>query len=196
MSKLGKPRSANQARSAVYVALLRGVNVGGKHKLPMANLVRVFQDAGCTNVRTYIQSGNVVFESPPTTIESVSSNIEETLLKKMGFNVPIVIRTAAELAEVARSNPFLSAVSDERLLYVVFLANKPSRAQIASLDPHRSPGDLFQVVGSEIYLHFPNGTSRSKLTVDYFDSKLDTISTMRNWRTLLALIGITDQRAQ
>lgn len=195
MSKQGKPRSADQARSAVYVALLRGVNVGGKRKLPMANLVRVFQDAGCTNVRTYIQSGNVVFESPSTTIESVSSSIEKELLRKMGFNVPIVIRTAAELAKVARSNPYLSAGSDEKLLYVIFLANKPTRAQIGSLDPHRSPGDLFQVVGSEIYLHFPNGTARSKLTVDYFDGKLDTISTMRNWRTVLSLIEMTDQRA-
>jgi uncharacterized protein (DUF1697 family) len=168
-----------------HVALLRGINVGGKNILPMKDLARIFADAGCENVRTYIQSGNVVFEAPASAdvCELVTASIE----KRFGFQVPVVIRNSAQLRKAIASNPFLKTGIDPKSLHVYFLADTPKTAAIASLDPARSSPDVFHVLGSEIYLHLPNGMARTKLTNAYFDSKLSTVCTARNWATVLKL---------
>jgi uncharacterized protein (DUF1697 family) len=98
-----------------------------------------------------------------------------------------VIRTAAEIDGVVRGNPFLKAGADPKTLHVGFLRDRPSKSQVAALDPDRSPPDEFVVRGGEIYLRLPNGVARSKLTSQYFDSRLKTIITARNWRTVLKL---------
>jgi uncharacterized protein (DUF1697 family) len=116
--------------------------------------------AGCDEVRTYIQSGNVVYcaGSP----DKVCSAITRALAKKLKIDVPVVTRTAAELQRVVNANPFTSAA--EGTVHVAFLADKPSSTQIAGLDPQRSPGDSFVVRGREVYLHLPNGVGRTRLT--------------------------------
>lgn len=171
-----------------YVALLRGVNVGGKHSLPMKQLVEMFCDARCLNARSYIQSGNVVFTAPEKIVEGLPSLLEKKIAERFGFSAPVILRTRDELARVARGNPFLKAGAPERELNVYFLAGQPSAAAVKSLDPNRSTPDRFQVCGREIYLHTPNGMGRSKLTSAYFDSKLQTIATARNWATVLKLL--------
>lgn len=171
-----------------YVALLRGVNVGGKHSLPMRQLVEMFCGARCINVRSYIQSGNVVFHAPEKIVKGLPSLLEETITERFGFSAPVILRTRDELAKVARGNPFLKAGAPERELNVYFLADQPSAAAVKSLDPQRSAPDRFQVIGREIYLHTPNGMGRSKLTGAYFDSKLETIATARNWATVMKLL--------
>jgi uncharacterized protein (DUF1697 family) len=105
-----------------------------------------------------------------------------------GFPVPVILRTADEMEAVIRRNPFPKADPDKERLHVSFLVSEPTAAQIASLDPNRSPGDTFKVLGREIYLLLPNGAGNSKLTNAYFDSKLKTTSTARNWRTVLKLL--------
>ncbi|HKD86365.1 MAG TPA: DUF1697 domain-containing protein [Terriglobales bacterium] len=171
-----------------YVALLRAINVGGKHILPMKHLVEMFCDARCVNVRSYIQSGNVVFSAPEKIAKGIPSLLEQQIEKRFGFPAPVILRTRDELAKVARGNPFLKAGAPERELNVYFLAGQPSAAAVKSLDPQRSAPDRFQVIGREIYLHTPNGMGRTKLTSAYFDSKLKTVATARNWATVLKLL--------
>jgi len=171
----------------VYVALLRGINLGGKNKLPMKDLVLMFDGAGCSDVQTYIQSGNVVFCATEAGASRVPTLVAKAIADRLGFKAPVVLRTARELQAVARGNPFLKAGADPDTLHVVFLADRPPPAKVAALDPARSPPDEFQVRGREIYLRCPNGLGRTKLSNAYFDSKLGTISTVRNWRTVLTL---------
>ena len=169
------------------VALLRGINVGGNHSVPMKELAALFTKCGCSDVATYIQSGNVVFcsaENSKLDAAMLTARIEKTF----GFEAPVILRTADELEAVVRQNPFPKADPDKERLHVSFLASEPSAEKIASLDPNRSKGDTFKVLGREIYLLLPNGAGNSKLTNAYFDSKLQTISTARNWRTVLKLL--------
>jgi uncharacterized protein (DUF1697 family) len=169
-----------------HVALLRGINVGGNNILPMKDLTKMFTDAGCKEVRTYIQSGNVIFEGPAGAA-GVADAIKAKIEKRFGYRVPVILRTAGQLLKTIRDNPFLAAGAHEKTLYVYFLAGSASASAIATLDPGRSAPDAFHVSGPEIYLHLPNGMGRSKLTNGYFDSKLSTISTARNWATVLKL---------
>ena len=177
--------------SGVYIALLRAINVGGTKKLLMADLRAMFEAAGCDDVRTYIQSGNVVFRAEPVLATRIPTLIQSEIAASKGFQAPVVTRTAAEMDTVARGNPFLAAGADPARLHVGFLAETPTAARIAELDPNRSPQDAFEVRGREVYLHFPNGTARSKLTVDYFDRVLGTRITIRNWRTVGKLLDMT-----
>lgn len=175
------------------MALLRGVNVSGKNKLPMAELARMFEDAGCRNVETYIQSGNVVFWASATRAGRIPSLVREAISERFGYHVPVVIRSAASLASMARTNPFVAEGADHETLHVAFLASTPTPSQLASLDPDRSPPDRFAARGAEIYLCCPNGLGRSKLTTTYFDAKLDTTTTIRNWRTVTRLLQMVDR---
>jgi uncharacterized protein (DUF1697 family) len=165
-----------------YVALLRGINVGGKNKVPMKDLVEVFEGAGATDVETYIQSGNVVYTANKVV------DVEKAFLKRFKFVVPVVSRTHKELQATVDRNPFVKAGADVDTLHVMFCADKPKN--VDTLDPNRSPGDEFVVVGSDIYLRAPNGMGRSKLTNAYFDSKLATTTTIRNWRTVQKLLDM------
>lgn len=170
-----------------HVALLRGINVGGRNRLPMQDLAGIFTDAGCTDVTTYIQSGNVVFRAPDDVASRISELAAAGIAARFDLRVPVVTRSAARLREIVSSNPFLDLESDFTKLHVAFLADRPTPASIAKLDANRSPPDSFRLTGSEIYLHLPNGAARTKLGNAYFDRTLATTSTMRNWKTVLKL---------
>ncbi|MEO6575930.1 MAG: DUF1697 domain-containing protein [Polyangiaceae bacterium] len=181
-------------KAGLYDALLRGINVGGKNRLPMKELSAIFGLAGCTEVKTYIQSGNVVCKASPTVAKKLSSFVTQAIAKTVGHDIPIVLRTAEELAAVTRKNPFLAAGAAPESLHVMFLKDEPRRPAVAALDAARSPGDEFVVQGREIYLRLPNGVARTKLTNAYFDRALATTSTMRNWRTVLELASMSGVR--
>ena len=184
-------RDSRANKVGTYIALLRGINVGGKNKLPMPDLAAMFTEAGCTDVRTYIQSGNVVFSVTPKSAKQVPDFVSRRIADRFGYRVPVVLRAADEFRQVAVSNPFLESDCDADLLHVGFLADLPDQRHIAALDAKRSPGDSFKVRGREVYLCLPNGVAKSKLTNAYFDSKLATTSTFRNWRTVLKLLEMT-----
>jgi uncharacterized protein (DUF1697 family) len=112
--------------------------------------------------------------------------------KQFGFQTRIVLRTASQLRYVAENNPFLAKGAEEDLLSVMFLANTPEADTIAKLDPDRSPSDSFHVHGDAIFLHTRTGLAKTKLTNAYFDSKLKTMSTGRNWRTVLKLLELME----
>lgn len=176
--------------SANYLALLRGINVGGKNKLPMKDLVEIFIRAGCEDVRTYIQSGNVIFSASPVVSARLPEEITSLVAESFGFRTPVILRTADQLRDAVSQNPFLKSGAAEDTLHVMFLADQPSPESVANLDPGRSAPDAFIVRGREVYLHLPNGVAGSKLTNAYFDSKLKTISTGRNWRTVTKLVEL------
>jgi uncharacterized protein (DUF1697 family) len=173
-----------------WVALLRGINVGGKNLLPMTDLTRLFEKAGCAGVRTYIQSGNVLFTASRARAEKLPGPIASGIADRFGYRIQVVLRTAADLGETIGNNPFLQAGAPENWLHVLFLASQPDAGRVAALDPLRSPPDAFAVRGRAIYLQLPNGVANTKLTNAYFDSRLATISTGRNWRTVLKLFEL------
>jgi uncharacterized protein (DUF1697 family) len=170
-----------------YVALLRGINVGGNNLLPMKELARLFETAGCVDVATYIQSGNVIFDATAKLARAIPTAIPAAIRTRFRIDVPVLVRSAAALEAVVAGNPYPDATE---MLYVMFLADAPAAARVAALDPARSPGDTYVVRGQEIYLSLPGGGARSKLTSAYFDSKLATTTTTRNWRTTLKLAAL------
>jgi uncharacterized protein (DUF1697 family) len=173
-----------------YVALLRGVNVGGKNRLPMKDLAALARGLGVENVQTFIQSGNVVFSASSELAKVFPDQLAAGIAERFGITSTVVLRSAAEMKKIVSENPFLAAGQDDGQLHVTLLKDRSSAAQVASLDPDRSPPDRFIVVGSDIYLHTPNGQANTKLTIAYFDSKLRTISTGRNWRTMVKLLDL------
>jgi uncharacterized protein (DUF1697 family) len=192
MSSSPSPSSAPQSSAPTHIVLLRGINVGGKNKLPMKSLVTIFEALGCRNVRTYIQSGNVIFEADDTLAATLPEGVRAAIEEEFGYSIPVVQRTARELAEAVRQNPWVDddEAIDPKALHVAFLAEEPSEEAIAGLDPERSPGDEYRVLGREIYLKCPKGLARTKLTNAYFDSRLGTVSTVRNWKTTNKLLEL------
>ncbi len=170
-----------------YVALLRGINVGGRNKIPMGELVKMFERAGCAEIATYIQSGNVVFTAIQSCAAGIPGEISQAIRRKLGLTVPVTLRSKGEMARVIAGNPFLKTGAEPESLAVAFLAEAPIRQRVAALDVDRSPGDEFVVIGREIYLRLGNGFADTKLTNAWFDSQLQTMSTARNWRTVLKL---------
>jgi uncharacterized protein (DUF1697 family) len=177
---------------ATHVALLRGINVGGKNLLPMKDLAEAFVAAGCAQVRTYIQSGNVIFSAPPGSEKQLHDRIGAQLAQRFGYTAPVVLRTTEQLRAVMRTNPFLAMGAAEDTLHVYFLSDMPGPHGVEALDPDRSPGDTYIVHSQEIYLRLPNGMARTKLTNAYFDAKLGVTSTARNWRTVTKLLELME----
>jgi uncharacterized protein (DUF1697 family) len=174
-----------------FAALLRGVNVGGRNRVPMPALATALGELGHEDVVTYIQSGNVAFRSPRKDARLVAREIEGRIADGFGLDVTVLLRTHAELKKIAAANPFPGAEAEPARLHVVFLDGAPARSAVAALDPNRSPGDEFAVRGREIYLRLPDGAGRSKLGLDWFERGLGARGTQRNWNTLLKLIELT-----
>lgn len=172
------------------VALLRGINLAGHNTLPMAALRDLFIDIGCHEVETYIQSGNVVFRAEPALVEQLPSLIREAIGRNFGYDTPVVLRSGMELDRIVASNPYVKPGVDEKQLHVGFLADRPTAARLRELEPDWSPPDEFTVKEREIYLRLENGMARTKLNNAYFDSRLATTVTMRNWRTTGKLLQL------
>ncbi len=176
------------AKAATHVAFLRGINVGGKNTLPMQALKAIFEDCGCADVRTYIQSGNVVFTAASRSVARIGRDVEAAIASEHGISSPVVMRSAKELQSAIEAYPFPDA--EEGARHIGFLASKPTQVRIERLDSDRSPRDAFRVIGMDVHLHCPNGVARTKLTNTWFDSVLETTSTMRNWRTACRVLAM------
>jgi uncharacterized protein (DUF1697 family) len=173
---------------ATLLAMLRGVNVGGK-KVPMADLRLLYEGMKYKNVRTYIQSGNVIFETSENDTEKISKEQEKKIKAKFGFDVPVVIRNEKELGSIIKKNPFLKEknISEERL-YVTFLANIPEKELQEKITVPAGTSDRFEIIGKEIYLYCPGGYGETKLNNNFFEKKLKVEATTRNWRTTNELL--------
>jgi uncharacterized protein (DUF1697 family) len=156
----------------------------------MADLRELFASLGCKNVGTYIQSGNVIYDCSGAVASKIDSLVSAGIRERHGYAVPVVTRRGKELVAAVQRNPFVGS-ADPAHLSVAFLAKRPTAADVAKLEADRSPPDRFAVLGSEIHLYMPDGVAGSKLTNQYFDSRLKTVSTARNWRTVHKLIELT-----
>jgi uncharacterized protein (DUF1697 family) len=169
-----------------YIALLRGINVGGHHVLRMADLRDTIANAGGDDVATYIQSGNVVFGHASRTAAALAAELERRIARTAGFPVPVILRSAGELAKAIAANPFAAEPPDH--LHVSFLARRPGATALAAVLPSTFVPERFALQGREIYLHLPGGMGRSKLAVALGRVKaIAAIATARNWRTVLEL---------
>jgi len=173
-----------------FVAMLRGVNVGARNKIKMTDLEALFVGLGHTAVVTYIQSGNVVFKSRSKSSATVARGIEERITRDLGLDVHVLVRTREELAEVARANPFLKSGADRARLHVTFLADRPGAELVRAVAAFDAGVDELRVVGREVYLHCPNGYGTTKINNAFFEKRLATIATTRNWNTVTKLLEL------
>jgi uncharacterized protein (DUF1697 family) len=169
-----------------WVALLRGINLGARNKVPMAELRGLFEELGAEDVKTYVQSGNVVFHSSLAR-DKLRRAIEDAIRSRFGLDIVVVLATKKELDALVAANPFAADQPDPTKLHVTFLAEPPEAARGDSLAERRFEPDDFLVAGVAVYLHCPQGYGRSKLSNAFFEKQLGVAATTRNWRTVTAL---------
>ena len=170
-----------------YIALLKAINVNGK-TLKMKDLVAVLDSQNFRNVRTYIQSGNIIFECDTVDAGKLSVKIENIISKSFGISVNVIIRTEKELEEIVKNNPLIKATNnDADKLHVTFLKNKSLPETIQALEILKDKNEKYEVLGKEVYLYCPNGYGRTKLNNANLEKKLKTTATTRNWKTTIKL---------
>lgn len=172
----------------IYIALLRGINVGGKNIIKMADLKQMFEAMGFCEVKTYIQSGNVLFKSDEDE-ELLCKKIEHEIEITFGFSVVVILRTAVELEQIIENRPFsedaileAESSSEGESLYVALLTNTPSQEKIEHLKTYKSENEECQIKGREVFLLFRHSIRKSKLANNLH--KLDVSATVRNWKTI------------
>jgi len=169
-----------------YVALIRGINVGGKNLLPMKVLVPVLEDLGARRVMTYIQSGNAVFQGPDEDLSRLSGKITREIEKRRGFAPHVLLLKPADIERVIRKNPFPEAEGDPASLHIGFLASAPEKPDLKTLSRLKSESERFHLSDRVFYLHAPAGIGRSKLAAKA-EHLLGVQMTDRNWRTVCKL---------
>ena len=178
-----------------YISILRGINVSGQKKIKMADLKVLYEESGFEGVTTYIQSGNVIFDSEDNDKSNLKSIIEKAIKEKYKFHVPVDIRTSQELKGILENCPYDEAMIEENAtkVLVTFLLSIPSKAKIVELSEYVKPPEKLTVRGCEVYLYCPNGYGKSKLTNTFLESKLGVSATTRNWRSVRKLYELSAQ---
>ncbi|MDQ0058689.1 DUF1697 domain-containing protein [Paenibacillus harenae] len=184
----------------IYIALLRGINVGGNNKIKMADLRVALGDLGLNNVQTYIQSGNVLFESEED--EGVlREKIEQQIEKVFGLPIKTILRTVEDLKNIVANLPFSEGqiagaeeAGEGASLYVAMLLSEPERERIDKLRAFETEDERFHIVGKDVYLLFKRSVRNSKLSAQV--EKLGVLPTTRNWNTINKLIELADAMAQ
>jgi uncharacterized protein (DUF1697 family) len=173
---------------AIYVSMLRGINVGGNKRIKMDALRESFEALGFEQVKTFIQSGNVVYKSAKASTTALSNKIEKRLLEDFGFAVLVVTRSAEEIAGTIKNNSFVAAKGiNQEKLHVMFLSAAPATEALSKLDALIAEPEQCRCPGKEIYLYLPNGAGESKLLKAPLDRILSVVTTTRNWRTVNSL---------
>ncbi len=167
-----------------WVALLRGINVGRRNRVPMAGLRRVLEEAGCGSVSTYIQSGNALFTSRVSDRTRLARKLERAVEDAFGVSSAIVLRTFEEMGEVVCAHPFGADTSKS---HVVFLVDAPAAEATRRLGTMDVAPDEVKVLGSEVFVRYPNGIAGARLGGALVERTLGVPGTMRNWRTVTKL---------
>ena len=174
---------------AVFVSMLRGINVIGHNRIKMKDLRELYKTLDMKKVRTYLQSGNVIFDSNEQNPNILKEIIEKGLKKAFGFEVKALLRTTEELKTTIDNNPFLTESNiDPEKLYVTFLSSPLDSTRLKNLPANQNKNDRFIISNEEIYLQCPNGYGRTKFSNDFFEKKLKLTATTRNWKTVNALL--------
>jgi uncharacterized protein (DUF1697 family) len=171
-----------------YVAMLRGINVGSGKIVKMERLRVSFEALGFGGVRTYVQSGNVIFESEQKSATELSKKIEEKIQRDFGFTVPVLVKTSKEMVQIVSDNPLVKEKGiDHSKLHVTFLFDAPPKTAVEALEPLARGREQLRVLNREIYLYCPDGYGNTKLSNNAIEKKLSVVATTRNWRTVNAL---------
>ena len=174
-----------------YISILRGINVSGHRMIKMDALKKMCAELGFSNIRTYIQSGNIVFQAKETATQKLSELIESVINKTFGFDVPAIILTKDELENIIKSNPFVKdETKNASFFHVTFLSGNPAKENIELLQQADLKNDEYAVGDKAIYLYCPDSYSNSKLTNSFFENKLKVIATTRNWKTTNELLNM------
>lgn len=177
-----------------YISILRGINVNGKNVIKMDELRKLFELLGFTDVRTYIQSGNVLFNSISSNKIKMISQIKASINRKFGYDVKGLIKTKDEIEKVINQNPFLKLDNvDIKKLYVTFLERIPEKEFIDSLIPNKNTNDVYKIIGTEIYLYCPGGYGKTIFSNTYIEKKLGLKATTRNWETVNKLLQLASE---
>lgn len=176
-----------------YVALFRGINVGGNHLLPMKSLTALLEELGCQNVKTYIQSGNVVFDSDKKQATRLSEEIGSAILQAHGFKPKIWLIKESELLDAIDHNPFSTETG--KALHLFFLESEAKNADLAKLKSLRKENEEFKLHKKVFYLYAPDGIGRSKL-VEKIGPALGVEMTARNWNTISKLLSMIQDEAR
>jgi uncharacterized protein (DUF1697 family) len=169
-----------------YIALLRGINVGGKNALPMKELVTIFESFGASNVKTYIQSGNVVFQTALKDVSNLSKKLGTAIREQRGFEPQVFIIGLAEFEKAITHNPFPAAVSNPSSLHLGFLASVPTHPDLQKIESLKKDSEQFCLLGKIFYLYAPEGVGRSKLAANS-EKLLGVPMSDRNWKTVCKL---------
>ena len=176
-----------------WIALFRAINVGGRNTLPMKELTDVLAQLGLSDIRTYIQSGNVVFRSSQHNRGALTAKICEAVHASHGFLPATIILKAEELAQAITANPFPAAATEPKSLHLYFLAQPPA-PDLAALNALKASSEAFAIVGQVFYLHAPQGIGRSKLAAGA-EKRLGVETTARNWRTVNKVLALAREIA-
>lgn len=176
-----------------YIAILRGINVSGYKMIKMNELRHLFGKLKFKNVRTYIQSGNVVFECNKTSREGLQKTIEKKIVDTFGFEVPVIVKEKVEIEQVLKDNPFVNERNEDiTKLHVTFLAKEPEEENINKIKKLKYDPDEFIISGKGIYLFCPDGYGNTKLNNGFFEAKLKVAATTRNWKTVKELAAMAN----
>ncbi|MFF1956336.1 DUF1697 domain-containing protein [Streptomyces sp. NPDC058220] len=179
--------------TTTYAALLRGINVSGHRRIPMADLRELLSELGHGDVRTYLQSGNAVFTSGSDDASALAAALERAIDQRFGFTVDCLVRDAAYLREVSEACPFPAATLEGKQLHVTFFSERVDPGRLASLDQDAYLPEEFRLGDRALYLYVPNGLGRSKLAEALAKPALfkGVIATSRNWNTVRKLVELT-----
>lgn len=183
----------NGYRMETYVALFRGINVGGKNVLPMRDLITLLENLGSRNVATYIQSGNAVFQHEQEDASLLSNKIATAIKDSHGFKPRVLLLGLEEIERAVESDPFPEAESEPKTLHVYFLASEPKNPDLAAFERIKGERERFALKDGFFYLHAPEGIGRSKLAANA-ESLLGVATTVRNWRTVCKVLTMAKER--
>lgn len=175
-----------------FLTLLRGINVNGSKMIKMHMLKELYASLHFSCVKSYIQSGNIIFSSDETNIQILENLISDAIKTQFGFEVPLQILPIKTLLEIAGNNPFLqnNPETDPAYLHITFLKDTPAPNELAKLQNLDFPNEKFTIIEQTVYLYLPNGYGNARLNNNFIESKLKTSATTRNWKTISALAAM------
>ncbi|MGV6844847.1 MAG: DUF1697 domain-containing protein [Lutibacter sp.] len=177
---------------ATYIALLRGINVSGKHQIKMTDLKTLCKKIGFLNTQSYIQSGNLIFEHPSKKTDELENILHQAILKEFNFKIPVFIFGRKEFSEIINNNPLFKITENTKSMYFCFLKTEPAKENIESLITLCKLGEVYFHYSKTLYLNYPNGLGKSKLHNTAIERKLQTITTTRNFNTVNKLVKLSE----
>ena len=173
-----------------YISILRGINVSGHNIIKMDQLKKLISSLGFENVQTYIQSGNIIYQTKQSATLRLSERIKKEIHKVFGFDVPVQTLTIDILESIIQNNPFTKQSIDTAFLHITFLSAIPDAAKIEILKSIDTKNDCFEIIEQTMYLYCPNGYGNTKLTNTFVENKLKVGATTRNWKTSNELLNL------